>query len=535
MRDDKDADHMTDLVSRTVAFIGALSVLLCSAGCPSAPPPDLEPQPEGPGVHWLRFAQISDAQAADEESPARSVRGDRVITNSWRPQEGYVLQTLDATVRVLKERHANPANPPVDFVVFTGDLADSAQENELRWVIDTMDGRLVTHDSGELDGALRKVPPEGNPKLMFQAEGVGSIPWYSVFGNHDFHASGVFPIDRNSLDSATWFAPLFGTIASLLGYMDLRPPLGVLFPTGAQSPAIIEARNEQIDPETLQLRMEDLFAGPIVQDSDRRYTSRISFMEAHFDTDTLPVGHGFTQANLDSGDARYSVRPKAEVPVRLLVIDTVAPGSTFKLPYHFGTMTREQFEGFVKPEVEAAHAAEEFVLIASHHPSEDFDIPHPEDAISTQEWRAYLAGQPNIIAHVAGHTHRHRVRRIDGRYPYLEIETASIIDYPQEGRILDLFFIEETNSIRIESTTFSHMENPTALSAESFRRAAVDVEFAGMYGLPDGLDTLFPEVIYRDKAGASAVEDWVSQQAISSDERYGSETDREFSFTFAKP
>ncbi len=526
---------MTDLVSRTAAFIGTLSVLLCSAGCPSAPPPDLEPQPEGLGVHWLRFAQISDTQAADEESPARSVRGDRVITNSWRPQEGYVLQTLDATVRVLRERHANPANPPVDFVVFTGDLADSAQENELRWVIDTMDGRLVTHDSGELDGALRQVPPEENPKLMFQAEGVGAIPWYSVFGNHDFHASGVFPIDRNSLDSATWFAPLFGTIASLLGYMDLRPPLGVLFPTGAQSPAIIEARAEQIDPETLQLRMEDLFAGPIVQDSDRRYASRISFMEAHFDTDTLPVGHGFTQANLDSGDARYSVRPKAEVPVRLLVIDTVAPGSTFKLPYHFGTMTCEQFEGFVKPEIEAAHAAGEFVLIASHHPSEDFDIPHPENVISTQEWRAYLAGQPNIIAHVAGHTHRHRARRIDGRYPYLEIETASIIDYPQEGRILDLFFIEETNSIRIESTTFSHMENPTALSAESFRRAAVDVEFAGMYGLADGLDTLFPEVVYRDKAGASAVEDWVSQQATSPDERYGSESDREFSFTFAKP
>jgi hypothetical protein len=258
-------------------------------------------------------------------------------------------------------------------------------------------------------------------------------------------------------------------------------------------------------------------------------------MEAHFDTDTLPVGHGFTPANLDSGEARYSVRPKADAPVRLVVIDTVSPGPNFKLPYHFGTMTREQFENFVKPEVEAARAAGEFVLLASHHPSEDFDISHPGDTVSPREWQAYLTNQPNIIAHVAGHTHRHRVTLIEGRHPYLEIETASIIDYPQEGRILDLFFIEESNSIRIESTTFGHMENPTPLSEESFRRASADAEFGHMYGLEDGLETLFPEVTYRDKAGAAAAEDWARQQSIPPDERYGRDSDRNFSFTLAKP
>ena len=80
--------------------------------------------------------------------------------------------------------------------------------------------------------------------------------------------------------------------------------------------------------------------------------------------------------------------------------------------------------------------------------------------------------------HLAGHTHVHRAEVVPGPHPYIEIETASIIDYPQEGRLLDIYYNTVTETIRVESEIFSHMDDPTPYSEESFRRASIDEGFA---------------------------------------------------------
>jgi hypothetical protein len=127
--------------------------------------------------------------------------------------------------------------------------------------------------------------------------------------------------------------------------------------------------------------------------------------------------------------------------------------------------------------LDAARVAGEYVLVASHHPSADFDRFAPGDVVGTQEFRAALAAMPGVIAHLCGHTHRHRVSRIEGPHPYLEIETSSLIDYPQEGRVFDVYYDHVADQVRLTGEVFGHAEAPTRLSAESLRRATIDAGF----------------------------------------------------------
>lgn len=495
---------------------------------PDGPAPD----PMAAGELLLRFVQISDTQVVDEESPGRAVRADFLINVSWRPQEAFVTQTLDAVLQSINAIHGAKNGTPIDFLIATGDLADNAQHNELRWFLDTMDGKMVLPDSGLPDGANRLVPASINPKLAFQAAGLApDIPWYTVYGNHDALAVGTFGIAFVGENPQLWISPQLRIVSTVLGLFNLFPPRSFLAPTIAQSPAILTGDADRADPTTLQLPLLQLQSGPIEPDADRHYLSRRMFIEEHFDSATLPAGHGFTQANLDDATTYYSAIPKAGVPVRLVVMDTVAPNPPFGLPAEYGVLSRLQFNTFVKPEIEAAQSAGEFVILASHHPSADFDSAYFINKLGTAEFREYVAAQPNIIAHICAHEHRHHVLRVDGPFPYLEIETASIVDFPQEGRMLDVYYDEPTETLRLESTIIGHIDNPTTLSAESYRRAEVDMtQASGLLREGEGVD-LFPD----PAALGIEMKQYEPTDAAAMARRYGGPGDREFSHVFYRP
>lgn len=501
--------HSRHALGRGLSFLMALGLATALTGCPAPQEPEWE--------LWLRFAHLSDAHLCDEESPARAVGLDRVIPESWRPQEAYTAQVLDATLRAVNQYHQNY---PLAFLIHTGDAVDLSQFNELRWFIDIFDAQMVDPDSGAKEGALLPLDPAENPHLPFNPTGLDpAIPWYSVFGNHDGLAVGNFGIDASAADPGAWVAPLWPIAANIIGLYQFEDRPQFLWPLDDRSPSVLLAGDPPQDSETLQIRLENIPAGPIPPDPGRAFVERRRFVDEHFNTLTQPVGHGFTAGNQVQGTAHYTVRPVADVPLRLIILDTVTPAPMPGWPHFYGVMPRDQFDGFLKPALAAARSAGEYVIIASHHPSADFNLPHPGNTVRQREFRRFLASQPHVIAHICGHTHRHHIETVPGRYPYPEIETGSLIDSPQEGRILALYRDAQSGRFRLDASLVSHRDVDAPLAAESARRAEIDAQYRGESLVKGGW-----------LPGSSAP----VQRHYTATERHGQPADRTFSITLAR-
>jgi metallophosphoesterase (TIGR03767 family) len=489
------------------------------------------------------FGQLSDFQLADEESPARLEIIDPLSTPlnlpfgaAWRPWEALEPQLDDAMIRQMDEfAAASPVaddegeHRAMDFTIDTGDSADSQQLNETEWVRTLLEGGTLNPNSGVdkkkysnllcpnllVPGAAEAArytgvqdyndyfegtfpefydpnSPQGPhaawpkyPGLMdraqksFTAAGL-DVPSYVAFGNHDALVQG------NAAANAAFEAVATGCLK----------PIGPV-PNPENAPALLTSLlNPTNLLATLLTKPQNLIFVP--GDPKRQFVSKKQYKDV-FKAGSQADGHGFdlidpAQESASKGAAGYySWSPTPGM--RFIALDTVAEAGTIVTPTgNFtadGNIDDPQFK-WLRGQLEAATAAEELVVLFSHHAPESLTADAPDELaplclladahghdvnpgcdldprksepIHLEADAVELLHEfPNAIAWVAGHSHVNTVDAFpnpSGPGGFWSIRVAAEADWPQQSRLLEVFDNHD-GTLSIFGTILDHVGQSVA-------------------------------------------------------------------------
>jgi hypothetical protein len=351
------------------------------------------------------FVQYSDFQLVDDESPNRLAALDNpVLSGGLRAQEAYLTRAISAMNRTVA-RIERP-DRPYDFGIVTGDCADSTQANELRWVLEVMNGTPgLETDSGEDDDPIPG--PDNDPKDPFDPVAFPA-PWLYVPGNHDLLVVGINLPDMTFRDRAIGTMPVSGT----RDYRRWYAPV-----TTHEVPA---------DPERHLLTREDIVSTLLADTAGPG-----------------PAGHGY-QAGADTSNGANYVYDAIPGLLRIIALDTSDDTGGAN-----GLVHRASVDDFLVPQLTQAEEDGVLVMLASHHATSSIDVYEGQlgttvvpDAVPPEELEAIVAAHPVVIAWLVGHSHDNRVRAVagaDADHPgYWEIMTSAIADYPGQARYVEL-------------------------------------------------------------------------------------------------
>ena len=402
---------------------------------------------------------------SDPDSPYREVLGD---IGTYRPQEALTVQVAATMLRTIgRWTHGPVSGAAIEAALLTGDLTDNAQANELSWYRTLIDGGVIAPRSGDdrrssWVGATDGVPwderywhPDGppageepdRPTRLFGyptisglvdaarrdvvSPGLG-VPSISVHGNHDGLLQGTVAPDDTLRALALGDQRIVGL------------PEGADPTLTAEAIAMIGPARYVHDPSSPRV--------PIAPDPARAL---------------LRAGQFASQLRGDGSGAAYFVHDLDRV--RVVCLDTVNPHGGWQ-----GSLDREQFDWLARTLEESA---DRYVVVASHHPSptlvNDYAPEGTPSRVLGDAVLDLLLASNCVVAWIAGHVHFHAAQyRGDDRRGFWEITTSSLIDWPQQVRLLELLRIDDGAGpqIALVSTVVDHA-SPVG---DGFGRPALD-------------------------------------------------------------
>lgn len=404
----------------------------------------------------LYLGHLSDLHVIDAQSPGRIepmiVQDHSAWGSAFHPHDPLSPHTTAAMVQAFSDARYSPlTGVPMGAAIVTGDSADMHSHLELRWYIDLMDGLSVNPASSgstyqgvqawpEATWAYRPNDPSGGsfgdygfptlPALLDDAISHPATspglpaPWYAVYGNHDTLLLGTFNL------SPTLHALAVGGRKAYTLEATASMALAGYAASGSAVTQLLDAFGLWLG----RPGFKEVTANP-----GRYLFAQRDFMAEHFTTETQPgpIGHGFTQHNLDSGETWWTAQLSPFV--RAIGLDTcnAVAGPDGALP-------DVQFQ-WLKAQLQQATTEGMLVVVLSHHnsltlendaqrPGDTTVLHHAEDVIDL------LLAYPVAIAWLNGHTHLNQILAHPGANGggFWEITTASCIDFPQQQQVLEI-------------------------------------------------------------------------------------------------
>ncbi|MCG8669318.1 MAG: metallophosphoesterase [Pseudomonadales bacterium] len=430
--------------------------------------------PETPDfVDVQHFVVMSDFQMRDEESPLNVNPVKFLIPSSYYPASAHIAYQVDDMVRTLRDYEAE-VNKPIEMAVFTGDFTDISQYNETRLGIDVLDGGMINPDSGADDDPIPGYFEDGKPNdtydafealgLNGQEDGQADIPWYYIAGNHDGLMLGNFPITDEPLN-------LFGT--------DVRGGTRELFDNIATGDVNWLGFEPTIIGFITNLFNENWRIAP---DEDRRVLNPAEIAHEMFHSSSHPHGHGMQHVIDQQGDLNgkqhYSFESDNGL-VRHIALDTNMPLGPE------GWLTLNSIS-WIRAELDQAVANGQLVIVSSHH--------KPKDIIINGFLLIDILNQyPNVIAHLVAHSHTNAIRARagdDALHSYWEIESGSMVNWPQQFRTLDIQIDVESGIGVMNSTMLNHStDSPLHVSNRGRFLSYIERQLEGSFFGDGGLET----------------------------------------------
>jgi metallophosphoesterase (TIGR03767 family) len=448
------------------------------------------------------FAQLTDFQLADEESPARVEAADSLAGGAWRPEEALGPFNIDTEIRQIDRfTSASPvaqgggARAQMDLAITTGDNADNKQYNENVWVRQLLEGgSSLSPNSGVRNGYNECSAISDAALTTRDFFGAPNEPIYT----------GVQDFGDQTVDTTTFYDPNQprGTYAEWPRWTGLMNRAQLSFtPVGVRRGATAvptyigngnhdglvqgnQAATSEIEGIALgciKPVVPSLEFGSIIEsltffvrpDPNRRFVDKAQLKNV-YRAGTQADGHGFglveaAQNTASNGAASYYAWD-AKPGVRFIVLDTISEGGIIAASAD-GNLDDPQYR-WLSTEIANAEAANKLIVVFAHHPIRSLTANVSDEtapACTTNDSHGHdrnpgcdkdpRASTPihlgaevqslynthrHVIAYVAGHTHENKVFACGSASGcpaganWWEVNTASEIDFPQQSRLIEL-------------------------------------------------------------------------------------------------